>query len=137
MPQREIMTVAKFRELQAQEQKKSKYGNKKVTIDNITFDSLAEARRYEQLKLMEQAGAISDLRLQPRYELQKAFTDSSGIKHRAITYVADFEFRERVSAGVWRWIVEDVKGKAVPVYLIKRKLFLFKYPDLTFREVKA
>ena len=133
MPQREIMDVADYRKLS----QKSKYGNKKVIVDNVTFDSIAEAERYKQLRLMEQAGAISDLQLQPRYELQKAFTDNDGIKQRAIIYVADFEFRERISAGVWRWIVEDVKGKAVPVYLLKKKLFLFKYPDLTFREIKS
>lgn len=132
MPQREIVTMAQFRKLQEQEQKKRKYGNKKVTIDNVEFDSLAEARRYEQLKLMEQAGAISDLRLQPRYELQRGFTDSAGVKQRAIVYIADFSYSE----GGLR-VVEDVKGKAVAAYLIKKKLFLFKYFDLTFREIKA
>ena len=132
MPQEE-MTVDEYRKLA----KGSKYRNKKAIADNIEFDSIAEMERYKQLCLMESAGAISDLRLQPRYELQRGFTDSSGVKQRAITYVADFEFRERISAGVWRWIVEDVKGKAVPVYLLKKKLFLFKYPDLTFREIKS
>ena len=132
MPQPENMAVAKFRELQAREQKKRKYGNRHVTIDNIRFDSLAEADRYQQLKLMEQAGAISDLRLQPRYELQRAFTDNDGIKHRAIVYVADFEYRENGLR-----VTEDVKGKATKEYLIKKKLFLFKYFDLTFREIKA
>ena len=133
MPQRDEMSIDEYRALT----KARKYGNKKVEFGGYSFDSIAEMERYKQLMLMEQAGAISDLRLQPRYELQRGFTDSSGVKQRAITYVADFEFRERISAGVWRWIVEDVKGKAVPVYLLKKKLFLFKYPDLTFREIKS
>lgn len=129
MPQREIVTMAQFRALQEQEAKKRKYGNKKVTIDGVTFDSLAEARRYEELCLQVKAGAISDLRLQPRYELQKAFVDSDGVKHRAIVYVADFYYVDYASMSR---IVEDVKGKGVitPVFLIKKKLFLFKYPDL-------
>ncbi len=132
MPQREVMTVAQFRKMQEQEAKQSKYGNKKVTIDNIEFGSLAEARRYEQLKLMEQAGAISDLRLQPRYELQKAFKDFEGKTQRAITYVADFSYQE----GGLR-VVEDVKGAITKEYAIKKKLFLYRYFDLAFREIKA
>lgn len=132
MPQTETMSVEEYRKLQAQEQKKSKYGNKKVTVDSVTFDSLAEARRYEQLKLMEQAGAISDLRLQPRYELQKAFKDFEGKTQRAIVYYADFSYNE----GGLR-VVEDVKGARSKEYLIKRKLFLYRYFDLTFREIKA
>lgn len=129
----EEMSVDEYRALT----KARKYGNKKVTVDNIEFDSLAEARRYEQLKLMEQAGAISDLRLQPRYELQRGFTDNEGVKHRAIVYVADFFYGERISPGVWRWIVEDVKGTITKEYAIKKKLFLFMYPELAFQEIKA
>jgi hypothetical protein len=127
MPQEE-MTVDEYRNLT----KQSKYRNKKVTVDNHEFDSIAEARRYEQLKLMEQAGAISDLRLQPRYELQKAFNDNNGMRHKAIVYVADFAYQE----GGLR-VVEDVKGALTKEYSIKKKLFLFKYFDLTFREIKA
>ena len=128
MPQTEEMTVDEYRALI----KPRKYGNKNVTVDGVAFDSIAEAERYKQLKLMEQAGAISDLRLHPRYELQKAFTDYEGNRQRAIVYVADFSYQE----GGLR-VVEDVKGKAVATYLIKKKLFLFKYFDLAFREIKA
>lgn len=128
MPQKEEMSIEEYRKIA----KGRKYGNKKVTIDNITFDSLAEARRYEELKLMEQAGAISDLRLQPRYELQRAFVDNASIKQRAITYVADFAYSE----GGLR-VVEDCKGARTKEYLLKKKLFLYRYFDLTFREIKA
>lgn len=128
MPQTEEMSVDEYRALT----KARKYGNKKVEYDGYTFDSIAEARRYEELKLMEQAGAISDLRLQPRYELQKAFVDYEGKRQRAIVYVADFSYQEEGLR-----VVEDVKGKATKEYLIKKKLFLFKYFDITFREIKA
>lgn len=131
MAQREIMTVEAYRKYQA-EQKQAKYRNKKVEIDGYTFDSLAEARRYEELCLMENAGAISDLRLQPKYELQRAFTDGAGVKQRAITYVADFAYNE-----VGLLVVEDVKGSITKEYAIKKKLFLFKYFDLIFREIKV
>lgn len=36
----------------------NKYGAKKTVVDGVTFDSKAEARRYQQLKLMQQAGEI-------------------------------------------------------------------------------
>ena len=125
---REEMTVDEYRALK----KGSKYGNKKVTVDGYEFDSIAEMERYKQLKLMELAGAISDLRLQPRYELQRGFTDSSGVKQRSITYCADFSYSERGLR-----VVEDVKGSITKEYAIKKKLFLYRYFDLTFREIKA
>ena len=129
MAQREIVDAEEYRKLS----QKRKYGNKKVEIDGYTFDSLAEARRYEQLCLMEEAGAISDLRLQPRFELQKAFTDNDGTRHRAIFYIGDFYYVE-VKTGLR--IVEDVKGKATPVFLLKQKLFLYKRDDLRLRIIK-
>ena len=41
----------------------SKYGNQKITIDNITFDSTGEGLRYKELKLLEKTGQITDLQL--------------------------------------------------------------------------
>ena len=128
MPQTEEMSVEDYRALAG----RSKYGNKKIKIDGYTFDSLAEAERYKQLRLLEQAGAISALRLQPRYELQPAFTDNNGVRHRSIVYVADFEYSE---SGLQ--FTEDVKGKPTKDYIIKKKLFLYKYVSLMFREIKA
>ena len=128
MRQTEEMSIEDYRKLT----KPHKYGNKKVEYDGHTFDSIAEMERYKQLCLMEQAGAISDLRLQPRYELQKAFKDFEGKTQRAIVYIADFSYQE----GGLR-ITEDCKGAITKEYAIKKKLFLFKYFDLTFREIKA
>ncbi len=128
MAQTEEMSIEDYRKLK----KERKYKNKKVTVDGYEFDSLAEARRYEQLKLMEQAGAISDLRLQPRYELQRGFTDFEGKHQRAIVYVADFAYTDNGLR-----VVEDCKGAITKEYAIKKKLFLFKYFDLTFRETRV
>lgn len=41
----------------------SKYGNQKITIDNITFDSTREGLQYKELKLLEKTGWITDLQL--------------------------------------------------------------------------
>jgi hypothetical protein len=101
--------------------------------DNITFSSKKEMVRYNELKQLLQIGGISDLILQPSFLLQDRFTDSTGKKHRAIHYVADFQYNIKDLI-----FVEDVKPSktfSTDVYKIKKKLFLFKYPDLNFREV--
>ena len=113
------VTLDEYRQLVS----RRKYGNRKTTIDGITFDSKREAARYRQLKALEQAGEICNLELQPRFVLLDTFTDSHGKRHQAITYVADFQYTE---AG--RVVVEDAKGVETAVFKIKRKLFLSRYP---------
>lgn len=109
----------------------SKYHSKKMIIDGITFDSKREANRYCELKLLEKAGRIKDLRLQHQFVLQPSFK-KKGKSIRAITYVADFVYfdLERMKN-----VVEDVKGYKTDVYQIKKKMFEYKYPDLTITEV--
>jgi hypothetical protein len=103
----------------------SKYKAKKTTIDGITFDSKAEAKRYQELKLIERAGQIKNLSLQPRFTLQEGFVNiHTGKKERMIEYVADFMYLEN---GVI--IVEDCKGFKTSDYKIKRKLFIHQYQD--------
>lgn len=105
-----------------------KYGARKVVVDGIKFDSRGEAKRYGELRLMERAGLIQDLKLQPEYILLDAFTDAQGRRLRAIRYRADFQY---VEAG--RNVVEDFKGVETPVFKLKRKLFLNRYRDVVFR----
>jgi hypothetical protein len=47
-----------------QPQKQNKYKNEKIEIDNIKFDSKKEAKRYLELKQLERAGVIYNLKLQ-------------------------------------------------------------------------
>jgi hypothetical protein len=47
----------------------SKYRNKKVLVDGVAFDSKKEAKRYRELKLMEDAGMISRLERQVKFDL--------------------------------------------------------------------
>ena len=51
-----------------------KYNNTRPVVDGIKFDSKREAERYKELKLLERAGKISDLILQPRFELLPKYT---------------------------------------------------------------
>ncbi len=69
----------------------NKYRNKKVIVDDYIFDSVQESRRYKELKLLERAGEISNLKLQPRFLLQDSFK-KNGKTYRKIEYVADFMY---------------------------------------------
>lgn len=112
---------------------KSKYNAKKTVIDGHKFDSMKESRRYEELKILERAGHIKDLELQPKFELQASFK-KNGKTYRSINYIADFQY---FSFQENKIIVEDVKSKATKtkVYEIKKKLFEKKYADLTIKEI--
>lgn len=109
----------------------SKYYSKKVVVDDITFDSKREADRYIELKLLEMAGKIKDLKLQHQFVLQPPFK-KNGKTIRAITYIADFTYFDLEKM---KNVVEDVKGYKTDVYTLKKKMFEYKYPDLTIIEV--
>lgn len=111
----------------------SKYNAKKTVVDGIEFDSLREADRYCELKLLEKANEIRNLELQPRFLLQDEFFDKNGVKHKKIEYVADFSYIDNDGKA----IVEDVKGVLTDVYKIKKKIFLKKYDEqYDFREIR-
>lgn len=106
-----------------------KYGNSKVTIDDRTFDSKLEAKRYGELRLMERAGMISNLQCQVPFELIPKFK-KNGKTWRKMEYLADFTYTRD-----GQLIVEDTKGLRTEAYKLKRKLFEYKYPDLTIKEI--
>lgn len=102
---------------------KSKYNNRKVTFQGLTFDSKKEFEYYLILKDKEKRGLVFNIKRQVPLEIQPAFTDKSGVKHRAINYKADFVYTDRVSGKV-RYI--DVKGFKTEVYKLKKKLLAYK-----------
>ena len=99
----------------------SKYKNKKVVVDNILFDSKKEANYYTKLKILRDAGKITDLKLQKKFVLQDKFT-LNGKTYRAITYVADFVYKDDKGMHV-----VDTKGYRTQVYKIKKKLFMKRF----------
>lgn len=109
--------------------KPNKYRNIKVQVDDKDFDSITEGRRYRELVSLEEQGLIKNLQLQPRFLLQESFK-KNGKTFRKIEYIADFMYEEIGSGKV---IVEDVKGMKTDVFRLKRKLFEYKYPDLTLK----
>lgn len=103
---------------------RSKYHAKKTVVDGIEFDSRKEAKRWQELRMLEKAGAISDLKRQVKYELIPAQKDPATGKviERACTYIADFCYVEDGET-----VTEDTKGFRTDAYRIKRKLMLQKY----------
>ena len=112
----------------------SKYKNKKTVVNGITFDSQKEAERFRQLLLMQQAGEIIGLRLQPEFTLQEAFTTARGERARAIKYRADFAYNRIVKVGAeirLEPVVEDVKGYRTKDYELKKKFLAGKGIEVT------
>ena len=108
--------------------KTNKYHNHVVTIGGKRFASKGEAQRYIELRDMKSCGEIIDFEPQPKFELQPRFT-KDGVKYREISYLADF----RVTYPDGHQTIEDVKGKGgytTPDFVLKRKLFEYRYPDL-------
>lgn len=113
----------------------------KVNLEGFKFDSTLEAKRYEVLKLWEQAGIIQNLdlehkkmgdkelakELKHRWLIQERFTDERGNKHRAITYTDDFQYEIN---GIL--IIEDAKGFLTDVARRVHKLLLYRYPHINF-----
>jgi len=83
---------------------------RKVRIDRYTLDSGKEARRYQDLCLLEKAGEISNL------EVHRLFPIEVNGKHICF-YESDFVYVENGLT-----IVEDVKGYRTEIYKLKRKL---------------
>lgn len=109
----------------------SKYNSKKTVVDGQTFDSKKEANRYKELRLLEKAGAIKDLRMQVKFTLIPAQRDEATGKvvERECSYKADFVYEED-----GKTVVEDVKGFRTKEYIIKRKLLLYQY-GIIIREI--
>lgn len=114
--------------------RRSKYGNKKVVVNGLKFDSKKEAQRYSYLLMLKNAGTITELELQKEFEIipaqyetfarygknGKRLKDGRRCLERPVKYIADFVYRKDGEL-----IVEDTKGMLTPDYVIKRKLMLY------------
>jgi len=105
-----------------------KYRNQRQVVDGIKFDSMKEARRYGELRLLEKTGMITRLVLQPRFQIQIGGVFVKYPSGRIMQYVADFEYMEN-----GKKVIEDVKGMKTDVYKIKQALMLAM--GLTIKEV--
>ena len=103
-----------------------KYFNEKTSAYGQVFDSRLELSRYEQLRLLERAGYISDLKRQEKFVLIDKSTYG-----REIVYKADFTYTER-----GKKVVEDTKSTATktPLYRLKKRLLAERY-GIVIKEV--
>jgi hypothetical protein len=122
-----------------EEKKRSKYNNQPAERNadgnkTIKFDSKKEAARFDELMLLLKAGKIRDLRLQPQFTLQEAYTTPEGERVRAIRYNADFSY---IDTEADRLVVEDVKSKPTKtkVYAMKKKMLRDKF-GITITEIE-
>lgn len=99
--------------------KPGKYGNKKVVIDGIRFDSIKEGERYSKLKLLVYSGKISELKTQEKIYII--------INEKKIGfYKCDFTYLDYSG----QKIVEDVKSISTSknmYYRLKKKLIAALY----------
>ena len=107
--------------MSSMQKNRTKYRAVKVTVDGIRFASKRESERYQQLKRMVATGIITNLRLQPRFQIADSCT-IQGRKRPPRYYVADFAYdRDGLP------IVEDTKGMQTDVYKLKRHLMKTLY----------
>ena len=85
------------------------------------YDSRKEHRRANELRLMQRAGLITNLREQVAFELIPVQRGIDGkVIERACSYIADFVYTDEHG----NTVVEDTKGLKTKEYIIKRKLML-------------
>lgn len=96
---------------------RNKFGAVTTHVDGIRFDSRKEARRYQELKLLERAGEITQLDVHPEFPLWATECDEKPFAK----YIADFRYIDRRSGHL---VVEDVKSRATrtAVYRLKKQL---------------
>ena len=113
---------------------RNKYKAIKTTVNGIEFDSRKEARRYQDLLLLQRAGVIKKLERQVKFVLiptqyettvrygkkGQRLKDKQKLLEKECSYVADFVYEEN-----GKKIVEDTKGVKTKDYIIKRKLMLY------------
>lgn len=107
----ETITREQYLDSVAKPKRANKYNAKKTVVDNITFDSMAEAKHYRHLKLLEMAGEVSDVQLQVPF----AITIGGFL---ICTYRADFVYFDRDK----RRHVVDCKGVRTREFVMKKKL---------------
>lgn len=128
--------------------KRSKYGNKTVRYNGMSFDSKKELERYHYLTRLEISGVIEHLRRQVRFEIVPAIREEYEVQlktktttktrtvQKAITYTADFEYYD---VDTDSWIVEDVKSSPNQAaldkcYVLKKKL-MYALKGIKIKEV--
>lgn len=105
--------------------RRHKYNARRTVVDGIEFASAKEARRYSELLLLERAGKISGLELQPCFLIEingepvRAPADKMGRRGPPYRVYLDFAYMDTATR---RYVVEDTKGRDTPMSRLKRQL---------------
>lgn len=106
-------------------QKRGKYRNVRCEVDGEKFDSKAEAKRWQMLKILERAGAITGLRRQVNTPV--AISKGDGAVLASMRW--DFAYYDN-----GRFVLDDTKGmKATPEWRLKAKLCADMWPGYELR----
>ena len=103
------------------------FGAKQIEVNGHKFDSKMEADEYNRLWLLEKGGVISNLTLQPKFEILPAFnvatntTKNGKSRQSAMTYTPDFLYVQGLQT-----VVVEVKGFATTSYKMRKKMFMYK-----------
>lgn len=104
-------------------QNMNKYRNKEVTVDGLRFQSVKEASRWKELKLLERAGEITGLVRQLRIEIIPKTK-----LYKAVSYIPDFVYFDKREG---KTIYEDVKGyksgSAYQIFTLKKKILYWRH----------
>ena len=97
----------------------NKYGNTKTVVDGLKFDSKKEAIRWFELRNLERAGFITDLKRQVPIQLFAGDEPLLTPTGRKMMYRADFTYHDtKLDVPV----VEDAKGFATDIYKMKKAI---------------
>lgn len=111
----------------------NKYRAKKTPCQNgHTHDSAREARRCNDLHLLERQKKIGFLQVQPRYEFTIAGKPLKMKNGHTARFTADFAYVELPSL---KHVAEDSKGFVVRDYPLRAALFRALFPMIELREV--
>jgi hypothetical protein len=105
-----------------------KHGNHIVVVDGEKFHSMGEYRRWCELQLEQRAGRITDLERQVAYELVPTLRRPGQRTEPALRYTVDYRYREDGTV-----VCEEYKGHPDAAWKIRRRLFIWLYPDITLR----
>ena len=114
----------------AEKHKRTFAGKWRGVQQTIVFASKGEYDRFNELRLLERNGSISDLSIQPSFEI---IPENKKAGERKAKYTADFRYIEHGQV-----VIEEVKSKIttkLPDYINRRKSFKMQYPELKHREV--
>jgi len=113
---KKLQSEGKIPEIGLDEDKKSKYGSSKTTVDGIVFHSRKEANRYCELKVLERAGNIKELHRQIKFEIHPKMVTEEGVTINKRSYIADFVYFDMQ---LKKMVIEDTKGFSTPTFRLK------------------